>query len=133
MRSDEKIYLSWGGEIYGPSSLREIKAGIRASSFEDGAVYWHEGMEKWKPLAEFPFSEEPPRGNLTRVNPEDLPVAPALPVAEHRRSSEQRVRRRGPSRTAPEEPGLGKQAAVIAYAVLAVAVTVAVLLLLMLV
>lgn len=55
------MYLSWDGRVYGPASRREVLAGLRASSFEEGALFWFEGQAEWKPLAEFPREEEKPR------------------------------------------------------------------------
>ncbi|MFZ4483671.1 MAG: hypothetical protein ACOYOL_06790 [Chthoniobacterales bacterium] len=48
-----RIYLSWGGEVYGPATVMEIMAGLRSSSYEPSALFWFEGRGEWSPLAEF--------------------------------------------------------------------------------
>lgn len=52
------VYLSWGGQVFGPASPREVLAGLRASSFEKGALFWFEGQPEWRPVAEFPREEQ---------------------------------------------------------------------------
>ena len=134
MKTQDKIYVSWNGEIYGPSKSEDIAAGIRAAWFEEGTLYWHEGLDQWRPLAEFPLKEAPPPGGHARLNPKDLPVAPSLPVApEHGGSVERRVRRKRSAGSAEEELGRKGWTAVAIYALLAAALTVLILLLLMLV
>lgn len=54
-RSGEpEIYLSWGGEIYGPTAADDVVAGVRTSYFEEGALYWFEGQSEWLPVSGFP-------------------------------------------------------------------------------
>jgi len=48
-----KIYLSWGDEVYGPTTVEEVMAGLRSSFYEPATVFWFEGRESWSPLAEF--------------------------------------------------------------------------------
>ncbi len=52
--SEPDIYLSWGGEVYGPAAAADVIAGVRAAWFEDGALYWLEGQSEWRPVSEFP-------------------------------------------------------------------------------
>lgn len=53
-----QVYLSWGGEIYGPATAEEIAAGIRAAWFEEGTSYWHDGLDEWRDLSFFPVTKE---------------------------------------------------------------------------
>ena len=48
------IYLSWGGEVYGPATVDDVVAGVRASWFEPDALYWFEGQSEWLPVSGFP-------------------------------------------------------------------------------
>lgn len=56
---ERAVYLSWGGQVFGPANPREVLAGLRASSFEKGALFWFEGQPEWRPVAEFPGEEQP--------------------------------------------------------------------------
>lgn len=126
-----KIYLSWGGEIYGPASEEEILSGIRASWFESGALYWHEGLEEWKPLAGFPDSTPPTRGDWQRVAARDMPSAPSLPVARSSGSAGPRRRRQRGSRARAARSGRGSRAFIVGIVLFAVLLTALILLLLM--
>ncbi len=55
---EPEIFLSWNGEAYGPTTVAEVIAGARASSFEDGTLFWFEGQSDWRPLVEI-FEIEP--------------------------------------------------------------------------
>ena len=129
------IYLSWGGKVYGPSSRDEVMAGIRTAWFEHDALYWHEGLDQWKPVGEFPFSAEVAKKNAAHsVMAGAVPAAPSLPAA-----SAEVGRPRGNSRrTRESRPGskrLGGKGRMMAFgfALLAVLLTVGILLLLTLV
>ncbi len=50
---EPQIFLSWGGEVYGPVTADEILAGKHSASFDANALYWFEGREEWRPIAEF--------------------------------------------------------------------------------
>jgi len=126
-----KIYLSWGGEIYGPAATEEVLAGIRASWFENGALYWHEGLEEWKPLADFPQSAPPTRGDWQRVAARDMPPAPLLPVTGNGGTGRHRRRRQRGSRVRAAGVGRSSRVFVIAIAFFAVLLTALILLLLM--
>lgn len=126
-----KIYLSWGGEIYGPASTEEVLAGIRACWFDSGALYWHEGLEHWKPLGEFPDSAPPSRGNWQRVAARDMPSAPSLPVAMDGGTERHRRRRQRSSRVRATGAGKSSWAFVIGIVFFAVLLTALILLLLM--
>jgi hypothetical protein len=126
-----KIYLSWGGEIYGPAGAEEVLAGIRASWFESGALYWHEGLEEWRPLTDFPDSTPPNRGDWQRVPARDMPSAPSLPVSRGEGTERHRRRRHRGSRMKNTGMGVGSRAFIIGIVFFAVLLTALILLLLM--
>ena len=129
------IYLSWGGKVYGPSSRDEVMAGIRTAWFEHDALYWHEGLDQWKPVGEFPFSAEDAKQIAAQsVKTGAVPAVPTLPAAapEDRRPRGRSRRTRG---SRPGSQRLGGKGRTIAFgfALLAVLLTVGILLLLTLV
>lgn len=124
-RGDAQIYLSWGGEIYGPATGEEIAAGLRASWFEEGALFWHEGLEDWKPVTEFSFpARRPAQDSWPRVVASDVPSAPSLPRAG-------RAAKAGKPK--PQPLGGHGRAIVFGFVLLAVLLTVGIILALMLV
>ena len=128
------IYLSWGGKVYGPSSRDEVLTGIRTAWFEHDALYWHEGLDQWKPVGEFPFSAEDAKQIAAQSVKTGAPAAPTLPAA----APEDRRPRGNSRRTRGSRPGsqrLGGKGRTIAFgfALLAVLLTVGILLLLTLV
>ncbi|MBJ7259609.1 MAG: hypothetical protein JHD33_08730 [Chthoniobacterales bacterium] len=128
--SKGRVYLSWGGEIYGPATAEDVSRGVRTSWFEEGALYWHEGLDEWKPVSAFVSSAEKKAvDDLRRVKAADLPSAPTLPGTLR----EPRQGQARPHRARPAKPGAGKLAMVLVFALLAVLLTVGILLLLMLV
>lgn len=52
-QSKDGIYLSWGGQIYGPADAGQVLAGVRARWFEEDALFWFEGQDEWLPVGEF--------------------------------------------------------------------------------
>lgn len=129
------IYLSWGGKVYGPSTRDEVMAGIRTAWFEHDALYWHEGLDQWKPVGEFPVSfEDTKKFAADGLRAGAVPAAPTLPA-----TAPEEPRPRGNSRrTRGSRPGsrrLGGKGRTIVFglALLAVLLTVGILLLLMLV
>lgn len=129
------IYLSWGGKVYGPSSRDEVMAGIRTAWFEHDALYWHEGLDQWKPVGEFPVSfEDTRRYSADDVRSGAVPAAPTLPAAapKERRASGNSRRTRG-SGPGPQRLGGKGRMIVLGFVLLAVLLTVGILLLLMLV
>lgn len=92
------IYLSWGGEVYGPAAVEDVISGIRTSWFADDALFWFEGQTEWRPVGEFPdiaAKLTPKRAMLltpqhavagTAAQRPDAPRRPAMPKApKHRR------------------------------------------------
>ena len=129
------IYLSWGGKVYGPSSRDEVLAGIRTAWFEHDALYWHEGLDQWKPVGEFTFDTDDARKNTAQgVTAGIVPAAPSLPIAaaKNRRSRGNSRRARGP-RPGSQRIGGKSRTIVFGFALLAVLLTVGILLLLTLV
>lgn len=129
------IYLSWGGKVYGPSSRDEVMAGIRTAWFEHDALYWHEGLDQWKPVGEFPLSDEDAKQiSAQGVKTGAAPAAPTSPAAapEDRRPRGNSRRTRG-SRPGSTRIGGKGRTIVFGFALLAVLLTVGILLLLTLV
>jgi hypothetical protein len=129
------IYLSWGGKVYGPSSRDEVMSGIRTAWFEHDALYWHEGLDQWKPVGEFPVSlEDTKKFAADGLRAGAVPAAPSLPAA----APEEQRPRGNSRRTRGSRPGSrwlgGKgRTIVFGFALLAVLLTVGILLLLTLV
>jgi len=114
------IYLSWGGDVYGPSKRDEVIAGIRTSWFAEDTLYWHEGLEEWQPLCKFPLAQERSTGSgRLRIEPIRSVSAPPPP------------RRSRASKPSPSRLGRGGRAIFFAIALLAVLLTIGILLLLM--
>lgn len=133
---EPKIFLCWGGEIYGPSSPEEIINGLRTSWFEVDAFYWHEGMPEWKPIAEFSASSarQTPIKNWTDQRIAVAPQAPELPSSEEKNaSSRARGSRAGSSKKRTHRPGHPGAAVIIGFAFLGVLLTVGIIIILMLV
>lgn len=129
-----KIYLSWGDQIYGPSTRDEVLAGLRASWFEEGALYWHEGLDEWKPVTEFPLSAQEPAWTK-KERPAaggNLPDAPALPASAKRVPPGKRPSP-GPAKTPARGLDGPGRVLVAGFILLAVLLTVGVILLLTLV
>ena len=130
LKGRKTIFLSWGGAIYGPASEAEITAGIRAASFEEDALYWHDGLEGWRYLRDFaPSGAASDSGSRLRPKP----GAPPVPVKPKRR--ERSVSARKPRNAAPKtpsrRPGHRGRLVFFVIAFLAVLLTVGALLLLM--
>lgn len=106
-------------------------AGIRTSWFEEDALYWHEGLDDWRPVGEFPVS---PTNDCRHVQPGELPAAPSLP-ASPRGAHGPLSRERRPRSSKPASRRLGSRgrAIFLVFALLAVLLTVGALLLLMLI
>lgn len=82
------VYVTWGGEIYGPATPEEVLAGIRSSWFEDSAHFWFEGREEWTPVGEFPRIMEKWRDRLPATRhsgtPQQSHTAPPAGPADRR-------------------------------------------------
>jgi len=130
-----QIYLSWGGEIYGPATEDEINNGLRTCWFEEGTLYWKDGLQEWRPISDFSAAVQQETGKSWRSRRvEGMREAPALPRRDNlgRRRSNRSDRARS-SKSRHRSLGHRGRAIVFGFAALAVALTVAILLLLMLI
>lgn len=130
-KGNKRIFLSWGGQIYGPASAEEVTAGIRASSFEKETLFWHDGLEEWRPLLDF---SPPGPVSASEVRPGRLrgsePQIPGLPARTGRRKTRKKPRGSAP---ASRRLGRGNRLIFLGIALLAAMLMVGILLLLMLI
>ena len=95
------VYVSWGGQVYGPSSVEDVISGVRTSYFEEDALFWFEGREQWRPVAELPalIDESGAAGLPTEARHHPTPsegITPAWPGGRKSSSSGRERRRRRP-------------------------------------
>ena len=140
---EARIYLSWGGSIYGPARPDEVAAGVRTSWFDKDALFWFEGQPEWLPVKEFPGLQEGGHHTLAGRRVGSAPdEAPPLPSAEPRPTKPARAktrragRRSGKSGSSRRRGGRGRsgkmgRALVFGIVLLSAAATVALLFLLM--
>jgi hypothetical protein len=131
-----QVYVTWGGEIYGPATTDEVLAGIRSSWFEESAHFWFEGRGEWSPLSAFPgvLDELPARQTVARQTgiPQhallpDEAETPAPPARKRRSQAAEHARPPKKPRTPPG--GINGYLVVAAFILAAVGLTVGVLLL----
>jgi hypothetical protein len=72
-----KIWINRSGQNLGTFSLEEVQRGLDQWQFVATDLAWQEGMETWKPLAEFPGVRIP------SVAVEPAQVYPAVPPPGH--------------------------------------------------
>lgn len=53
-RGGPDVYVTWGGQIYGPASVDDVINGVRTAYFEADAMFWFEGRDEWRPVGELP-------------------------------------------------------------------------------
>lgn len=129
--SKARIFLSWAGEIYGPATLEEVANGVRTSWFEQDTLYWHEGLNEWKPVHEFALPNES-HPDLASRKLTTAPSAPDLPTSPRPREPRSNGRRRPQqSKRRPRKLDWRGHTIVFGFAALAVALTVGIILLLM--
>lgn len=120
------IYVSSGGQTYGPSTAREVVASVRTGYFGEDAVFWVESCNEWRPLNELAQHVElPPPGaapaqlelppRIPIHSPPAEPVTPKWPGARRRPSSssssrgeKRRRERKGGSSKAPKGQWAGR-------------------------
>jgi hypothetical protein len=68
-----KIWINRSGQNLGTFSLEEVQRGLDQGQFVATDLAWQEGMETWKPLAEFPGVRVP---SAVAEAPQVLPVVP---------------------------------------------------------
>jgi len=99
------IYVSSGGQVYGPAVARDVVAGLRTGYFDADALFRVAGGSEWRPVAEMaqhlnlprldaelPHLELPPRIPL-HVPPTEE-IRPKWPSARRPSSSSPRGERR---------------------------------------
>ena len=124
------VYVSWGGQIYGPTAVEDVIKGVRTSYFEEDALFWFESRDEWRPVSELPALFEESSAELptaARLHPAPSEgITPAWPGARKRPSSagERRRRRSHRNRAAkPTRAQVGGRLIVIAAVLLAVVLT----------
>lgn len=125
------IFVSWGGEVYGPTGPDDILAGLKASWFEADAAFWFEGQTTWLPVKDFAEvyqSAKPATPLVSEAASETKPTQPA----EQPRSSTRRKRRRG-ARHSTETKSPSRLWIIMGFVALATLVTVGILWLLTLI
>lgn len=128
------IYLSWGGQIYGPAGSEDVIAGVRSSWFEPDTLYWFEGQTDWRPVGEFSGLS----GDLFKEPQAETAYAeaPSETAHEENRELNSRRRRKGKS-VAPRAPS-GRAMKntsrwiILGFSLLAIALTAGLIFLLML-
>jgi hypothetical protein len=71
-----KIWINRAGQNIGTFTLEEVQRGLNQGQFIPTDLAWQEGMETWKPLAEFTGLQMPPQ----QVEPASLaPISPLSP------------------------------------------------------
>ena len=110
------VYVSWGGQIYGPSAVDHVVSGVRTSYFGDDALFWFEGRDGWSPIDELRalFQKEaaialpgatvlhlPPAKGIRPRMPgrKSTSTAGAQPERRRRRKSGRKNRPNGPGRS----------------------------------
>lgn len=136
-RGEPDVYVSWGGQIYGPTAIEDIMKGVRSSYFEEDAIFWFEGRNEWSPVRALPelleeTSPDLPHEARHHPAPSEA-IRPSWPGSGKRGSTPQRKRRRYTNRNRKVEPKrarLDGRWIVAGAVVLAVAMTAGVLVLL---
>jgi hypothetical protein len=70
-----KIWINRAGQNLGTFSLEEVQRGLNQGQFVPTDLGWQEGMETWKPLAEFSGLQMPPQ------EAQPAPLAPISPTS----------------------------------------------------
>ena len=74
-----KIWINRAGQNIGTFTLEEVQRGLNQGQFVPTDLAWQEGMETWKPLAEFAGLQMPgPQGNLLH-SLRAFPLSPDVP------------------------------------------------------
>jgi hypothetical protein len=130
------VYVSWGGQIYGPTAVEDVIKGVRTSYFEEDALFWFESRDEWRPVSELSALFEESSAELptaARLHPAPSEgVKPAWPGARKRSSSAGERRRRRSHRNRASKATraqIGGRLIVIAAVLLAVVLTAGILLL----
>jgi hypothetical protein len=77
-----KIWINRAGQNLGTFTLEEVQRGLNQGQFVPTDLGWQEGMETWKPLAEFAGLQLPPQqvqpASLAPISPSSSDVPPPL-------------------------------------------------------
>ena len=128
------IYVSWGGQIYGPAGVEDVLSGVRTAYFGEEAMFWFEGQDEWRPVEELRDSL-PKRDAGTTAAAGRHAAAPSEPIrprwpgsrsATPSTGERRRRRKGGPSRSSRRR--LVARLIVIAAVLLAVLITAGLLL-----
>ena len=80
-----KIWINRAGQNLGTFTLEEVQRGLNQGQYVPTDLGWQEGMESWKPLAEFAGLQMPAQQGraspLTPVSPSSPDVPPPLSEA----------------------------------------------------
>jgi GYF domain 2 len=133
---EPNIYVSCGEQVYGPAAVDDVLSGVRTSYFEEDALFWFEGLEEWRPVAELSalFGDAPadlPREARHHPPPPEG-IKPPWPGSRSRSSSSGQKRRRRSHRNRAAKPTraqIGGRLVVIGAVLLAVLLTAGLLLL----
>jgi hypothetical protein len=72
-----KIWINRAGQNLGTFTLEEVQRGLNQGLYVPTDLAWQEGMESWKPLAEFAGLQMPQQGQPTQI----APITPSSPEA----------------------------------------------------
>jgi hypothetical protein len=133
---EPNVYVSWGEQVYGPAAVDDVLSGVRTSYFEEDALFWFEGREDWRPIAELSALFGDSSADLPREARHHPPpsegIKPAWPGSRSRSSSTGEKRRRRSHRNRAAKPTriqIGGRLVVIGAVLLAVLLTAGLLLL----
>ena len=133
---EPNVYVSWGEQVYGPAAVDDVLNGVRTSYFEEDALFWFEGREDWRPLAELSELFGDDSADLPREARHHPPpsegIKPAWPGSRSRSSSSGEKRRRRSHRNRAAKPTraqIGGRLVVIGVVLLGVLLTAGLLLL----
>lgn len=135
---EPEIYVSWGGQIYGPSAVEDVLSGVRTAYFGEEAMFWFEGQDEWRPVEELRECLQQRKAGLpvaaTRHAPPPEPIRPHWPGSRSAAAStgERRRRRKGGSSRSSRRGRAGRLI-VIGAVLLAIAITAGLLLMISLV
>jgi len=133
-----EVYVSWGGQIYGPAGVDDVLTGVRTAYFEEDALFWFEGRSEWRPVDELGdlFTEdaqvELPIA-ATRHAPPSEPIRPSWPATRSSEGTSGRRRRRRAKPASSSRSSRAGRLIVLGAVLLAVLVTAGLLLLVSLV
>lgn len=134
---EPEIYVSWGGQIYGPAGVDDVLTGVRTAYFEEDALFWFEGQPEWRPVDELEdlFAEDEVELPVaaTRHEPPSEPIRPSWPASRSSGGNSGRKRRRRARPARSSRSSRAGRLIVLGAVLLAVLITAGLLLLISLV